>query len=708
MKSVTFCFGTHNHQPIGNFDYVFDEAYRKSYLPFFKLASEYEFRFATHFSGILLDWLAKEHPKHIKLLRSLVAKGRIEIISGGFYEPILSVIPEADRSAQIRKLSEAIGKHFDYEPHGLWLAERVWEQQLTSSLANNAINYVILDDTHFRYAGLESSDLTGYYLTEDAGKTVAVFPISKELRYTIPFASVDETIRILRDAASEKGENLITFADDGEKFGVWPKTYDHVYGEGWLDEFFAKLDENSSWLRTMHFSEALNVHRPKGRIYLPNASYAEMMQWALPTAKTNLDYEEFAHHIEDEEKWNSYLHFVRGGFWRNFFVKYPASNHFHKRVLGISNRFHALAPLDAGSVQAVEAYDHLLAAQCNDASWHGVFGGIYLANLRHEAWKHLLLAERELDALEGLDGASIEERDENADGTKEVLLSTKQLTLRIDPARGGCISEISYKPAAFNLTNFIDRINEASHEKLTNAGASDGKGAQSIHEIVETKEKGLEKKLVYDWYRHGCAIEHFLDTKVTAEQLAKMSFLEYGDFFQSHMSPAIEEAPPGVVVAFDHIGNVSHDNQERTIRLGKKILVADNAISIHYQLTNLSEANFKTRFASEWTFGLLAGNAHDRYYESTNVAIAKKTLDSVGTTNDARHLALVDAWGGFRIDIETSELCTFLRAPIETIASSEAGFERVYQGSIIMPCWNIALKPQESLSLSLSVRVESL
>jgi alpha-amylase len=57
MKTVNFCFGTHNHQPIGNFDYVIEEAYKKSYLPFFKLASRFDIPFATHFSGILLDLL---------------------------------------------------------------------------------------------------------------------------------------------------------------------------------------------------------------------------------------------------------------------------------------------------------------------------------------------------------------------------------------------------------------------------------------------------------------------------------------------------------------------------------------------------------------------------------------------------------------------------------------------------------------------------
>src|SRR4051812_3477255 len=108
MKSVTFCFATHNHQPLGNFDHVIEEAYHKSYLPFFQLAARYPIKFATHFTGILLHWLHATHPEHIELLRGMVDRGQLEIISGGFYEPILSVIPPRDQQAQIAMLTDTI------------------------------------------------------------------------------------------------------------------------------------------------------------------------------------------------------------------------------------------------------------------------------------------------------------------------------------------------------------------------------------------------------------------------------------------------------------------------------------------------------------------------------------------------------------------------------------------------------------------------
>src|ERR1043165_5103340 len=120
MKTVTFCFATHNHQPIGNFDSVFEEAFEKSYKPFFEIAKNHSVKFATHFSGILFEWIANHHPEYIALLKELVAAGKLEIISGGYYEPILAVISDQDKKAQIAKLSDSIGKSFNYEATGLW------------------------------------------------------------------------------------------------------------------------------------------------------------------------------------------------------------------------------------------------------------------------------------------------------------------------------------------------------------------------------------------------------------------------------------------------------------------------------------------------------------------------------------------------------------------------------------------------------------
>ena len=693
MKTVIFCFATHNHQPIGNFDHIIEEAYQHSYLPFFELAEKYPVRFGTHFTGILLNWIEAKHPDHLKKLARMVKRGQLEIISGGFYEPILSVIPPQDQQAQIAKLSEKIRQVFHYDPVGMWLAERVWEQPLASVLHDAGIQYVLLDDTHFISAGLREEDLNGYYLTEDQGKALAAFPISKALRYTIPFAAVDETIRVLSDAASKAGTNIICSADDGEKFGVWPHTYEHVYQDGWLDEFFRKLTENKSWIEMLHPSEALQRIKPVGRIYLPNASYAEMMQWSLPTAEAGERYEDFVHELNaDKNKWERYLPFVRGGYWRNFLAKYPEVNHLHKHMLRTSARLQA-ASLH-GDTDLTEARNELLASQCNDPYWHGVFGGAYLTNLRHANYTSLVRADHLLDEAEGLSGIRVETMDMDCDGSDEVVIETKTLSLYVKPSLGGMIAEIDFKPRNFNATNTISRHKEAYHKKITKAAsASEEGGSKSIHDLIETKEAGLEKLLVYDWYRHGCAIEHFLVPDVNIEDLRAMRFEECGSFVTSAFEWGWNLAGS---LKLARSGTVRQNGRNYPLRLTKLLSMdaKDSQLKVTYTLTNESEEPLRFRFGSEWTFNLLAGSAHDRYYESSGKKLEEPEMNSAGFLMGSGNIRLVDGFLQLSIDIAADKASTIARFPIESVSLSEGGFERIFQGSIVMPMWDVQLSPK--------------
>src|SRR5690606_35004934 len=138
----------------------------------------------------------------------------------------------------------------------------------------------VLDDSHFKSVGVGERESLGYFLTEDQGCQVAIFPINEKLRYTIPFAPMEQTFKHLSSLASDKIVPTVVMADDGEKFGVWPDTYKHCYQDKWLEKFFRMLERESGWITMKTFSEVLDETEPLGRIYLPTASYVEMMEWA--------------------------------------------------------------------------------------------------------------------------------------------------------------------------------------------------------------------------------------------------------------------------------------------------------------------------------------------------------------------------------------------------------------------------------------------
>ena len=101
-QPIRFLFVLHDHQPTGNFDHVFEQAYQDSYKPLLDVFEPYaSLKMALHTSGPLMEWLDAKHPEYLERLANLVAADRIEIIGGAYYEPILSMIPPRDRIGQI-------------------------------------------------------------------------------------------------------------------------------------------------------------------------------------------------------------------------------------------------------------------------------------------------------------------------------------------------------------------------------------------------------------------------------------------------------------------------------------------------------------------------------------------------------------------------------------------------------------------------------
>jgi len=470
-RPVDLLLAVHCHQPVGNLDQVIEEAYQRSYLPFIETLREHpRIKFAAHYSGVLLEWFEARHPEFLGLLKDLVRKGQLELLTGGHYEPILSLIPDDDKLGQIKMLNDYLKGKFGSAPRGMWLAERVWEPHLPRVLAQSGVEYTLLDDSHFIAAGLEKEKLGGYYLTEESGEMLRIFPISRYLRHAIPFKKPDEVIDHLRQL-SAGGQGLAVIADDGEKFGLWPGTQ-KVFSGGYLNKLF-DLIEKTEWLRSRSFSDYLEEELPAGRIYLPANSYFEMMDWSLP-APAEKKFKRIIEDLKKSDYLEEFLPFLSGGFFRNFLVKYPESNLMHKRMLQVSDR---LSRMKKGKSllgekefesRLKEAELALYKSQCGCAYWHGIFSGIYLNYLRHAVYENILKAEAVMDshARGSDDYADITITDLDRDGREEVLLTSSMLNLYFSPAQGGTLFEIDYKPKNFNLVNNLARREEAYHEKI--------------------------------------------------------------------------------------------------------------------------------------------------------------------------------------------------------------------------------------------------
>src|SRR5438876_11476650 len=142
---MTLLLGVHNHQPVGNFGHVFRKAYDRCYRPFLDIPERHpQLRLTLPYAGPLLEWFEKEEPAFLDRLAKLVMANQVEILGGGFYEPILSVIPDREAVGQVTLLSRWLHRRLGATPRGLWLAERVWEGSLPGQLATTALRYAIV------------------------------------------------------------------------------------------------------------------------------------------------------------------------------------------------------------------------------------------------------------------------------------------------------------------------------------------------------------------------------------------------------------------------------------------------------------------------------------------------------------------------------------------------------------------------------------
>ncbi len=693
MPGVRFILALHDHQPVGNFDDVFASSYRDGYLPFLEVMEAYPaIPFSLHTSGPLLEWLVENRPEYVARVRALVESGRVEIMGGGFFEPILTMIPHRDRVGQIRDYTRFLGETFGTEVRGAWLAERVWEQQLVSALVEAGVDYTVLDDFHFERAGLDERELRGYYLTEDDGKLLKVFPISERLRYFIPFQEPHSTYEFLRQVANDRPNSTVVFADDGEKFGAWPETFQHVYKDGWLRRFCDMIVANADWLQSTTFAQALDSTLPLGKVYLPDSSYREMTEWVLPARKL-VEFQSATQPLVGDDRTTHRLKpFVRaGGNWRNFKAKYPETDEMYARMLGVSNRLDELTRSETADPDYLEAARlDLYRAQCNCAYWHGAFGGLYLPHLRNAVYHHLIAADNALDEAEGLTGprVALEVADFNLDARQEVRVENDRLIAFIRPAQGGHIYELDVRHASINLLATLDRRPEAYHGTVIAAASTRSdtyNDSPSVMDRVVLKQENLDQRLVYDRYPRKALIDHFFAPGTTLDDLVACRDVDLGDFLNGTYLSRIHRSASQVALVMERPGRADG----HSIQVKKTITceAGSGTLDVHYVLEDLPEG-IPLIFGVEINLAAMAGHAHDRYYaDPTGLRLGM--LDARLDLPRADGMTLVDEWLDIAVGLRWSEVGSLWCFPVETVSQSEGGFEGVYQSSAVIPRWSI-------------------
>lgn len=664
-KTVALLLGVHAHQPVGNFESVLDDAHVRCYGPFLRVLHQYPaFRFAIHISGWLLEYMVKHYPEDMALLKQMVEREQAELFGAGFTEPVLAAIPTRDRVGQITQLSAYMKRNLGETPHGAWLTERVWESSVVPALADSGIQYVTVDDYHFMCTGMQNADLNGYYSTEEDGHKIDLFPISEALRYRLPFSPANEVVEYLESLADDSKQSAAIYFDDIEKFGIWPETYEWVYERGWLRNFIEGVLA-STIIKPMRYSDYHAMARTRGVVYLPTASYIEMNEWTLPVPAAH----EYADLVSQEKYNNRYeitKPYIRGGIWRNFFMRYPESNWMHKRMLGLSARYHAL-PDGRKSSEMLQA---LYQAQANDAYWHGMFGGLYLPHLRRAIYNAMLVLETLLDAVTARPVKALLDLD--MDGCDEAFLQNGQLQAiaRLDGTASICEFD-SYR-LHHNFGDTLTRQTEHYHRKVhaQSGHAHNGEGIANPHERVSFKQEITQADMAIDSYR-------------------KTLFCDFWTAPGADSKPLNYRRPgPGK-------NTLDFRAAAGNLDVHKKVSLAGNCLIVNYKFVKAPEGDFRVEI--NLAMPSCDGPA-GRFRIGDNIAGGfGQPLKFSGL----RHIVLEDDVLGGALHLYSNKVCAFSSYPHFSVSQSEAGFEKIMQAVTLELQW-----PSEALKDGLELRLE--
>ncbi|MFW5743295.1 MAG: alpha-amylase/4-alpha-glucanotransferase domain-containing protein [Spirochaetota bacterium] len=672
MRNVRLIFGSTNSQPVGATDEEIEHVYQRSYKPFLRaLYNAPQVPVTLHYSGQLLQWLERHHSEYTDVLSEMVARKQIELLGGGFYDPVLSLIPRPDRLGQIESLTTYLRKRFGRRPRGTWITEHVWEPSLASTLKSSGMEYVFLDDYHFIAAGLSGDDLVRPCITEDQGKTVIVFPVCHDLQLVARQGLPEDVIAFMKARASDDPGQVFVLMDEGERYeestrvdnGPTPRNV-------WLEHFVELLEENGEWIDVVLPAVYLKEQRPRTRGYFPSASYEEMMYWSL-TPERQEAYESLKRRFADGR--NGYIF---GGYFRQFLTRYAESNLMYAKM----QYTHVLVNQIRGDKYRKQAArEELWRGQCHAAYWHGNHGGIYSNRLRKNVYRSLIEAEKKTRER-GIFIPSVVTVDFDMDGVDEYLYQGQDLNAYVH-TEGGVLFELDYLPISWNYLDTLARRRESYHTPDVEA-------------------------LGYDSHPRKSFVDHFFDAEATVDDFYRAAALERGGFVDT-MYERADGKRDTHVVALSASATVRAHDVDHVVEMTKRFRFGRGTLEVDYTIENASARRLKTIFAPELNFAFLSQDADSlRLFVSAGKAKPREIGPQTQCIPAARTLRLEDLVNGTTLSLSLSSEGEVWTAPVETISNCPEGLETRYQSTSVVPRFPIDLDAGASYSTKLSIGIE--
>lgn len=224
---------------------VLEKSFQTIYKPVLKyLYSHPSFPMSFAFSGPQIQFFKKRKNELITILRELTDRKQVEILGGGYNDPLLPLLNSADRNGQIDLLTSEIRATFGKRPRGMTLFQDCWDSSLVNNIHTCGIEYVILNSSIIP----ESKRSFLPIFMSDLGKNVDIFPYYNDL---LPDEQMlpDEFIYNIEKAVlkvEKKDNHLQLDADRIIAISLTPEMVSKLNEAKWFEQLGKYIQANES------------------------------------------------------------------------------------------------------------------------------------------------------------------------------------------------------------------------------------------------------------------------------------------------------------------------------------------------------------------------------------------------------------------------------------------------------------------------------
>jgi hypothetical protein len=409
---INLVLGSHAHVPGGAAEHEFEDVYERVLRPFVSTLCRYpKIQAVLHYSGALLYWVERSHPELFMLIADMVSHKQADLLGGGFYEPMLPLIPQQDRIGQIELMTTYLRRHFGKRPLGCWIPALAWEQHLVSPLAACGMGYAFLGENQFLMAGLDPAGLFAPCISEDQGKLITIFPVLRSVESELAEKNISLVLEDLHRRLPPGGEKIVS---------IFPERL--VSGEGespdytW-NRFFEELSLSEALVECVSPGKLI-----KGLKGLKKLSFPDSLGNAAGITGNN-------------ERVTP----------RRFVIEHPEANGVYAKMIFTTMLINQLR---GDKSRKHSAREELWKAQDCDLFCPPEGGDLRRHVPRKAAYRSLIEAER-ITREKGKFSPSLIQFDFDFDGEAEYLFQDARLNCYIELAGAG-VFELDYLPKTWN------------------------------------------------------------------------------------------------------------------------------------------------------------------------------------------------------------------------------------------------------------------